>query len=302
MKPKFHVVIALIIGLLILSSCQKERPYNPSKRIKQINHTYTYMDGNMEEQTIQDKQIWNWKGKRLDNIVYYDGQDNQTDIIVFHYDNKNRFSEIENKSGYFRFTYNDKKLEKIEHFTTDNITLTDEYLFTATDTNVVEVKHIIHSSSAKASANPLQFVFPENAVDIMARHVGEKGGSYTYTFEWKNNNLVGMTEVNIAVKGTYYYHWNYDQYENPYKGIFSQLWSDFPNISYYVNNISYNVNNSYGGLYSANNIIKSTVNHGTHDNIITYHYQYDGELPIYVEWLEDDRLSLNRHTKTFIYQ
>ena len=131
MKPKFHVVIALIIGLLILSSCQKERPYNPSKRIKQINHTYTYMDANMEEQTIQDKQIWNWKGKRLDNIVYYDGQDNQTDIIVFHYDNKNRFSEIENKSGYFRFTYNDKKLEKIEHFATDNITLTDEYLFTA---------------------------------------------------------------------------------------------------------------------------------------------------------------------------
>ena len=166
----------------------------------------------------------------------------------------------------------------------------------------MEVKHIIHSSSAKASANPLQFVFPENAVDIMARHVGEKGGSYTYTFEWKNNNLVGMTEVNIAVKGTYYYHWNYDQYENPYKGIFSQLWSDFPNISYYVNNISYNVNNSYGGLYSANNIIKATVNRFTHDNIITYHYQYDGELPIYVEWLEDDRLSLNRHTKTFIYQ
>lgn len=53
---------------------------------------------------------------------------------------------------------------------------------------------------------------------------------------------------------------------------------------------------------SANNIIKSTVNRGTHDNIITYHYQYDGELPIYVEWLEDDRLNSDRHTKTFIYQ
>ena len=283
MKKYLILVVTIIVSIFLFPSCQKEGQYLPKKKITQIEHTNTYTDFLGIEHTSRDRQEWNWNGKLLNNIVCYDGQDNRTDVIFFHYDSKKRFIELSSNAGTFRFIYNGKDLEKIEHYLSGHLDIADEYFFTKEDKNVVEIKRIVYESSKKVEVNPLQFILPENAVEAISQVPDTKGQIYTYKLVWTDGNLTDMTVYyDDYMRMTY--AWKYDDKINPYKGLFSEMPNDI------------------SALYSTNNVVEATCNSyfvTQATDVAQYQYVYDGKMPIQVEW--ESTLTMGHNTKIFTY-
>ena len=109
-----------------LTSCHKDGVYNPKEKISRI-----YYQGSGQSAEKQLSELWNWDGKKLSTITYYYNTGEIEGTEKFSYDGK-RLSRIDYISdfgdgSYLLFTYDGRKLDKVEVYARGNLVGTLKY-------------------------------------------------------------------------------------------------------------------------------------------------------------------------------
>ncbi|MBP5728020.1 MAG: hypothetical protein J6Y48_13195, partial [Clostridia bacterium] len=124
---------ALLLAILLpvaasFTSCKKDGVYNPKQKISRI-----YRQGSGQNTEKQLVELWNWDGKKLSSITYYDRSGEMEGTEKFSYDGK-RLSRIDYISdfgdgSYLLFTYDGRKLDKVEVYALGNLVGTLKYTY-----------------------------------------------------------------------------------------------------------------------------------------------------------------------------
>ena len=267
MKNTFRLLAVVALGALLLTSCKKEKlegQYMPDQKLSVVRTANINYD--CEESFVQ-VSTYHWDGKLLSDIEITNGLTGSgLNKCTFTYDSKKRVEQITAQTdvvSIYKFIYDGKVLTKVEgYFDSDEIT--DEYLFTKTDGKVTQMTHIeLNKSSKKGDFEPLRYFLPEQIVMAMemASKVDDKAQSTVTTLIWEGDNVIKTEMVSLATLTTTF---TYDNKVNPIKGLYS---SDFES--------------STEDLYSANNVLTSTMEMPIVGTIITTHtYEYDGDYPV----------------------
>lgn len=287
MKNLTKIAAFVFISAFLFSACEKEGQYLPKKKITRIEYsTTTSSKDGKDISTLSEVQDWVWNGKLLQTITYKDGSGNQTGKLGIVYDSKKRISQLQySTSSYteiYNFFYDGKELKKI-------VVGDDEYTFTRTDGNIVEINVGTALSSEKNDAgtsfNPLQFVLPAEVANVIKASAAKGASVYKLTWDGKNiSHCQAVSNGVVAAK----YSWKYDEYINPFRGLFG--YSSLTDMS---------------ELYSANNVVESVTEIPTlsYQSSQQYSYEYDGKFPVKQVWVTSSTFGLleTTHTNTFFY-
>lgn len=292
MKNLAKIIVFVFISASLLMSCQKDGQYLPKKKIAKIEHVTSSTIFGVTTTAVTSYQEWEWSGKLLTKITLRSGDGDVNGFIVPQYDSKKRVTSLHCVSGSdiddFNFTYDGKNLMKITHYSSDKDVA--EYTFTKDGKNVVEIT--VNSYTSKdyeiAAINPLQFVLPNEIAEVI-KPSAEKA-TVVYKLVWDGKNLASMEEQRNGVLVANY-DWNYDDFINPLKGLFS------------------NGNGSLNGfevLYSANNVVEShSVTHLAISDVEShnkYDYMYEDDYPVKKTWVSTSTTGLEvTHTQSFLY-
>ena len=267
MKNTFRLLAVVAIGVLLLTSCKKEKlegQYMPDQKLSVMRTANIDNDGT---ESFVQVSTFHWDGKLLSDIETTSGlTGNGLSKCTFTYDSKKRVEKItvqNDVTSIYKFIYDDKDLTKVEgYFNSDAIT--DEYLFTKTDGKVTQMTHIdLGRSSKKGDFEPLRYFFPEQIVMAMetASKVADKAESTVTNLIWEGDNIIKTEMVTTATLTT---EFTYDNKINPIKGLYRNSFESTPE-----------------NLYSANNVLTSTMEMPIMGAIIATHtYEYDGDYPV----------------------
>lgn len=116
---------SILLLCFVMTACTKEGQYTPKKKISKVTFTETFK---MEEWTGNDwgnaridtvcnflVQQWNWHGKRLESIDYFNSNNQLEWTHSFTYDGK-RISAISYDLYRYEFVYDNDVLTAIEYY------------------------------------------------------------------------------------------------------------------------------------------------------------------------------------------
>jgi len=294
MKKSIIFVAALVIGALMFSSCQKDGQYKPKKKIARIEHKATYTLGSATLTAVNESEEWEWTGKQLTKITYYDGNDAIYGYMIPKYDSKKRVESFHSVLGSsvkdYVFSYDGKDLVKISCYTDDG-KLDSEYKFIKEGKNVVEIalEEFSSKASVEGNINPLQYILPREVAENIKPVDGKS--TMTYKLTWDGKNVVSLdtyADENLFMERKF----SYDAAVNPMKGLFTN------------DGIT-----SMNELYSANNIVASTsTSTYVNDNMTLnveeeYTYEYTDNYPVKKTWETTTSLGTElSHVMTYTYQ
>lgn len=263
---KLSLLLTLFVLALSFTSCDKEGVYNPNKKISK-----SYLD------TGEGKQLtssWNWNGKLLRTIDYYDlisGEIAYTHI--FSYNDKDQIVSISDITNNLttKYFYYGNRFDKIVSYHNDEITET--YFFEYDDNKISEIKVVENGlfKNTNNTLNPLKFILPEESLEVINKSVlkaqeTRRLGGYEIDIEWLGNNI-SMVEIEYSDNHTEKMMFKYDNMQNP----FCDLWT------------------SPTGMVSSGQASKNNVTEMTHIvslfgiqdiDLETYLYTYDGKFPV----------------------
>jgi len=262
MKKTFVLMIAVFAFAMVFTSCTKEGQYMPSKKISEIVFSKTYKSPLGTEISRTEREVWNWNGKLLSYIDYYDATGDRS-TTLFRYDDDQRIEEINYGSYTAEFDYEDGLIEEIQ-ITNEYGDLVVKYAFEHKGKTVTAID--INSNGSKSLEqlpfNPLKVIIPENAAKRALQGAATKGSS-RMVLTWTGKNVTGLDIIG-STKASY--KWDYDDKINPFKGL-------------------YDVEQSRCDLiYSENNVTREEMTDATAVVVENYSYTYDSKYPVLKEW------------------
>lgn len=279
MKKITLLVAILAVGLFFVS-CNKEGVYKPKNKIDRVYRSYSYKYEvndygywETEDNYSSSKyvsQIWNWDGKLLKSISYYDSDGDLDYTENYEYDGK-RLSFISwGGSGRYVLNYDKGKLSSIESFYGNVKEASYDITHDNGKITAIRVTSYDYDKSAVAPlpVNALSFFIPaansESLVETMKK-ISERNSTkdvYTYDIklEWDGKNVSRVSYINGAYTETEDY--TYDNKVNPYCGLFDI--EDF----------------GLNQILSKNNITRRVTRDSDNEyDEQEYTYTYDGKVP-----------------------
>lgn len=278
---------ALLLAILLpvaasFTSCKKDGVYNPKQKISRIYYAYSSPDPdfNSEKQLVE---LWNWDGKKLSSITYYDRSGEMEGTEKFTYDGK-RFSRTDyvaadgRNVAYVLYSYDGRKLDKMEYYYLGKLAESNQYSYDGKKLSKIEVTYYdlfddLTSQMAKQRHSLRSRMFrntvPEavcTSMDWIAEtHMTtdmpfrQKGGYYTWTVNltWDGKN-VSKVEYYDPTNELISIQYSYDKNNSPFYGCYTMGIMDDEEL---------NLNTS------KNNVVSETWNDGYRAD---YSYQYDG--------------------------
>ena len=260
-------LVAMLLALCVLasvSSCKKEGVYNPSEKIKRVYVSSTYTDKYMS-------QSWEWDGKLLHSINYYNSSGDLSWTEDFTYDKK-RLVRVDDyiNSEYTTYEYDGKYLKSANYYDGNTLEATANYTYENGKLLKMEVIYYNDSKSKINDHMKSTYLFlPSEIAETVERYVAQLHSNneeksittLNYQFFWEKDNIIKMvvTEDGLITSAAL----QYDNKNNPTKG-FHNLYSEVDD-----NPVLY---------YSKNNITKMIVTDSEGDNYvvnITYQYNKD---------------------------
>ena len=296
---KFLVSIIAICAVLV--SCNKEGQFNPKKKISKISYSEMekdeFWDGiswiTEEEELIPAYvgQVWNWNGKKLESIDYYDEDGMFVATDNFSYNGK-CLSTISWSTGRYDFIYEKGKLSSIEYYYGD--TKSAVYDITHDGKKISKITYTVINSVRGAEIHPLpSCILGLNLPTPKSKHsvaLADPKGSTTYefAFEWNGNNVSNMVYTTPLYSARYSY--TYDNKLNPFYG----LWNEEAVEG------EFDIETGFSILMSKNNIAHCTVRDEDESFDLDYTYTYQGNYPTsatmtYTE-LDEDDVEMYRYT------
>ena len=114
MKQLSRLFIAALALMFVFASCEKEGVFNPKKKISEIykSSSYSY-DGETYNTPKYLSERWNWDGKILKSVDYYDNDGSLDYSETYTYD-KNRLPKVSwGSTSYYELVYDKNKLSSI---------------------------------------------------------------------------------------------------------------------------------------------------------------------------------------------
>lgn len=264
MKKTFAFMIAVFAAAMFFTSCEKEGQYVPKQKISEIKHTKTYKTDAGTEISRTEREVWNWNGKLLSYIDYYDASDNRT-TTMFRYDNDNRIVEINYGYATAMFNYDNNLIKEIE-LTNESGAVVAKYELEHKGNTVTAINmtfSAVGKSVTSLPFNPLRLFIPENAANKLLECSQTKGNTRA-TFTWSGKNI---TEMNTSGEYNLSYKYTYDDKNNPYKGLFNTMTLGMDE------------------MFSSNNVVREEITEGGNTRAINYSYVYDNKkCPVKLTW------------------
>lgn len=265
---KTALLLAIALFAVTFTSCQKTKPYNPKEKISKI-----YVDRGFGKNI---SEAWNWDGKQLKSVDYYDVKGTLDGTIVFTYNKKNQVQKVDNADAdvYTEYFYDNHDRLYLARCVKDGdvaITYSFEYDDYELSEMVIDVDVAeLFAPSGKSLVEPLRYVLPELAFvatnDVLNN--AERGGiRCELDFEWIGKNISEIELDYGAFSGTYYF--KYDDKLNPFRNFYDLAPED----------IDFEGKNNL----NKNNIVSITE---VKDNIFGdskteyIYYTYDGKFPV----------------------
>lgn len=279
MKKITLLVAVMALGLFFVS-CNKEGQFTPKNKIDRVcysdSYKYEVYDNgywNVQSQGSTSKyvkEIWNWDGKLLKSISYYNEDGDLRYTENYEYDGKRLVSISWGSAGRYTFTYNNGKITSIDGY--EGTEKMVSYVFAHKGGKITEIKVTNYDAKKGASiptaANALRFFihsadmqsFDEMMARMAAKMTAKDIDSYIIQLDWDGSNISEMTYLEGSYKETIEY--KYDNKVNPYYGLFDI--SEYDGIQ----------------ILSKNNVTRyvaddSDNSHWEND----YVYTYDGKVP-----------------------
>ena len=268
MKNTFRLLVVVVLGAMLFTSCKKENlegQYMPDKKLSVIRTANIKIADGTE--SFVSVNTFHWDGKLLSDIeMTNELTGSGLCLTTFDYDSTNRVEKVTVKSdviSIYKFIYNDKELTKVEGYYNSDV-VTDEYLFTRTDGKVTQITHTNYDGFLKKGEfEPLRYFFPEQIVMAMeaASKVAAKSDNSVTNLIWEGDNII---KTELVTTTTLVTDFTYDNKVNPLKGLYKGDFESTPE-----------------SLHSANNVLTSIVDMpyvGTMTN--THTYEYNGDYPV----------------------
>lgn len=301
MKKITLLVAVLALGLFFVS-CNKEGQFTPKNKIDRVCYSETYKyevysDGYWSTQNNSNtskyiQEIWNWDGKLLKSITYYNSDGEMRYTENYGYDGKRLTTISTGGSDRWMLNYEKGKLSSMDYYSGSEKLCS--YEFTHDKGKIVEVRYTSFGNKKSAMinfpVNALRFFIPaastENFMKAMAkineRHTMKELYSYNWKLEWEGKNVSKLTYFEDAYTDTYEY--TYDDKVNPYCGLFDPE------------------NFGFCESLSKNNVIRM-VNHDSENyyDEDNYFYTYDGKVPSMKTYTYTYTSDYSRSTYTYNY-
>ena len=261
-------------------SCNKEGQYSPKKKISKISYSEMekdeFWDGHSwitdEEELLPAYvgQVWNWNGKQLESIDYYDYDGTFVATDNFSYNGK-QLSTISWSTGRYDFIYEKGKLSSIEYYYGD--TKSAVYDITRDGKKISKITYTVINSVRGAEVHPLpSCVLGLNIPTPKSKHsdasADPKGSTtYEYSFEWNGDNVSDMVYTSPLYSARYSY--TYDNKLNPFYG----LWNEDAVEG------EFDAETGFSILMFKNNIAHCTVTDEDESFDLEYTYTYQGSYP-----------------------
>ena len=299
---KFFTSILLLC--LVMTACTKEGQYAPKKKISKVTFTETLkMEewtgsgwGNAWVDTVSSflVQQWNWRGKRLESIDYFNSNNQPEYTHSFTYDGK-RISAISYGSYRYEFVYDNDVLTAIEYYYGSEHTATCAIRH---ERGKITKLTFTELSSKAAQMAPLPLCglslpFPTQHFQALKQMGNTKGSDdCEYTFEWDGDNVSHLvfTSQNRNIE----YYFTYDNKLNPLYG----LWDDQATQNDMVAEGFYTT-------LSKNNITRCECLEGGERYHYDYTYVYSGKYPTSITCtfqLEQANVSRTAYSYTHTYE
>lgn len=270
-----------------LTSCEKDQPgvYNPGKKIKKIYYEYGGQKFLM--------QSWNWDGKLLTSVDYYDLEGNLLSTENYSYDKNNRIVRIQEGDENLDFSYENGKIQSAKYYWAN--TLEESYDFIYENNKLSKIEYVYYDSypcdKHQKRLNPLAALMPQGG-DVLTKAVkklntqqkGEEKAILELSWEGKNISHIHIYPVvgyeDVETIGSYDVetldaYFTYDDKINPFKG-WSPLWFD---EVIGVWDDSYCNTFNYGNMLTSSYIYKENGVEYDHFNTV-FSYEYDGKYPV----------------------
>jgi hypothetical protein len=227
--------------------------YNPKQKISEIKHTQTYKTPAGTEISRTEREVWNWSGKVLSYIDYYDANDNRT-TTLFRYDKDNRIVEINYGDATAKFDYDDNLIDEIEVINGNGVVV-EKFDLEHKGNTVTAIDATFNGGKSLTSLpfNPLSLFIPESAANKVMEGSQTKGTTHV-VLTWTGKNV---TAVEISGTTNQSFRWTYDDKINPYKGLF-----DIEGIG-------------LDATFSANNVVREEITEAGSTKATNYSFVYD---------------------------
>lgn len=270
MKQLSRLFIAALALMFVFASCEKEGVFNPKKKISEIykSSSYSY-DGETYNTPKYLSERWNWDGKILKSVDYYDNDGSLDYSETYTYD-KNRLTKVSwGSTSYYELVYDKNKLSSINYYYSG--TLSETLKAKHDGSKIVGFEYTGYDAKgamARVPASAFRFILPAANVEDIAKafaKISEKAvtkdiETYNIDFVWDGNNI---SEVKYT-EGAYIYsiEYEYDSKINPFYGLFDISEIDVTTIM------------------SKNNITKFMEIEDGETYIENFEYEYDGNVPV----------------------
>ena len=298
MKKITLLVAVLALGLFFVS-CNKEGQFNPKNKIDRVYSSSSYKsesnyNGYWETESIDNtpkhlSEIWNWDGKLLKSISYYDSDGELSYTETYGYESKRLATISTGSSDRWNLNYEKGKLSSMEYY--EGTEKVCSYEFMHDNGKISEVRLTEFggkkSATAKFPVNALRFIIPsantENMMKAMAkineRHTTKDVYTYSIKLEWDGKNVSKVTYVDGAYTSTYEY--TYDEKLNPYYGLF-----DIEEVG-------------FTEMLSKNNVTRYVNREDDYYEEQNYVYTYDGKIPTMQTHSYTHTYDYNRYTYSY---
>ena len=300
MKKITLLVAVLALGLFFVS-CNKEGQFTPKNKIDRVcysgSYKYEVYDGsgwytqNSENTSKYVKEIWNWDGKLLKSISYYNSEGELSYTENYEYDGKRLVSISWGTASRYVLNYEKGKIATMEAFNGTEKEFSAE--FTHENGKITNIKCTDYDNKSSARLLPLnvfRFFIPDADMESIAQcmaNIQERMNtkaisSYDIKLEWDGKNVSKVTWQEGAYWETNEY--TYDNKLNPYCGLLDM--------------------SEYGvtDMLSKNNITRRVYRDADNDyKERDYIYTYDGKVPTMQTCSYTNTYDYYRYSYTDIY-
>lgn len=299
---KITLLVAVLALSLFFVSCNKEGQFTPKYQIDRVCYSDSYKyevndNGHWNTQSSGStakyvKEIWNWDGKFLRSISYFNTDGDLRYSENYEYDGKRLVSITWGSAGRYTITYDKGKISSIDGY--DGTQKMVTYAFTHKNGKISQIVVTDYDASKGAflpcPKNALRFFihssdmqsFDEMMAKITAKMNTKDISTYTINLEWDGNNVSEMTYLDGAYKETVAY--KYDNKLNPYYGLFDI--SEYEGVQ----------------ILSKNNVVRYSADDSENDHWESdYIYTYEGKVPTMQTCTYVHNLNGARYSSTSIY-
>ena len=261
---KFFIALVAICAVMV--SCNKEGQYNPKKKISQISYTESYKseywDEYDSEWVVADHgsssyvgQRWNWNGKVLESIDFYESDGTLDYTEYYTYDGKQISSVNYGGSGRYDFVYEKNKLSAIDYYV--GSTHYYHYAITHDGNKISKMTLTVLNDDYKGEVPSL----PSFLRNIPTKQLqkASKADNYEWRFEWDGDNLMHIAFLEPGDSYDLYY--TYDNKLNPMCGLWDME------------------SGGIAAFMSKNNIVREEYRWDGETEVSNISYTYQGNYP-----------------------